>query len=72
MQEGNEYGVMLTRICTKGKKAVSDAREGMKRRRSKRAAVREAQEKIDRAAVIDREEDEKMVFAACSETSGDE
>jgi hypothetical protein len=28
MQEGDEYGVMLTRICTKGKKAVEDAREG--------------------------------------------
>jgi hypothetical protein len=32
MQEGDEYGVMLTRICTKGKKAVEDARERMKRR----------------------------------------
>jgi hypothetical protein len=30
----------------------------MKRRRSKRAAVREAQERIDREAVIDPEEDE--------------
>jgi hypothetical protein len=32
MQEGDEYGVILTRICTKGKRAVEDARERMKRR----------------------------------------
>jgi hypothetical protein len=32
MQEGDEYGVMLTRICTKGKRAVEDARERMKRK----------------------------------------
>jgi hypothetical protein len=31
MQEGDEYGVMLTRICTKGKKAVENARKRMKR-----------------------------------------
>jgi hypothetical protein len=28
IQEGDEYGVMLTRICTIGMKAVEDAREG--------------------------------------------
>jgi hypothetical protein len=72
MQEGDEYGVMLTRICTKGKKAVEDARERMKRRRSKRAVVREAQESIDREAVIDPEEDEQRVFAAYSGTSRQE
>jgi hypothetical protein len=70
MQDGDECGVMLTWICTKGKKTVEDARERMKRRRSKRAAVREAQERIDREAVIDPEEDEQRVFAADSETSG--
>jgi hypothetical protein len=63
---------MLTRICTKGKKAVEDAREMMKKRRSKRAAVSEAQERIDREAVIDPEEDEQRVFATYSETSGEE
>jgi hypothetical protein len=26
MQEGDDYGVMLTQICTKGKKAVENAR----------------------------------------------
>jgi hypothetical protein len=72
MQEGVEYGVMLTRICTKGKKAVQDGRERMKRRRSKRAAVKEAQERIDREAVINPEDDERRVFAADSETSGEE
>jgi hypothetical protein len=72
MQEGDEYGVMLTRIYTKGKKAVEDVRERMKRRRSKRATVREAQGRIDREAAIDSEEDEQMVFAAYSETSGEE
>jgi hypothetical protein len=72
MQEGDEYAVMLTRICTKGKKAVEDARRRMKRRRSKRAAVREAQERIDREAGIDPEEDEQRVFAAYSETPGEE
>jgi hypothetical protein len=40
--EGDEHGVILTRICTKGKKAVEDGRERMKMRRLKRAAVREA------------------------------
>jgi hypothetical protein len=70
MQEGDEYGVMLTRICTKGEKAVEDAPERMKRRRSKKAAVREAQERIDREAVTDPQEDEQRVFAAYSETSG--
>jgi hypothetical protein len=44
----------------------------MKRRRSKRAATREAQERIDREAVTDREEDERRVFAAYSETFGEE
>jgi hypothetical protein len=34
--------------------------------------VREAQERIDREAVIDSEEDEQRVFAAYSETSGEE
>jgi hypothetical protein len=58
MQEEDEYRVMLTRICTKGKKAVEDARERTKRRRSKRVVAREAQEMIDREAVIDPEEDE--------------
>jgi hypothetical protein len=58
MQERDEYEVMLTRICTKGKKAIEDARERMKRRRSKRAAAREARERIDRDAIIDPEEDE--------------
>jgi RNase P/RNase MRP subunit p30 len=58
MQEEDEYRVMLTRICTKGKKTLEDVRERMKRRRSKRAAVREGQERIDREAVIDPEEDE--------------
>jgi hypothetical protein len=72
MQEGDKYRVMLTRICTKWKKAVENARERMKRRRSKRAAFREAQERIDREAVIDPEEDEQRVFAAYSETSGEE
>jgi hypothetical protein len=72
MQEGDEYGVMLTRICTKRQKAVEDARERMERRRSKRVAVREAQKRIDRGAVIDPEEDEQRVFAASSETSGEE
>jgi hypothetical protein len=43
IQEGDEYGVILTRICTKRKKAVEGARERMKRRRSKRAVVSEAQ-----------------------------
>jgi hypothetical protein len=72
MQEGDEYGVMLTRICTKWKKPVEDARERMKRRRSKKAAVREAQERISREAVIDPEEGEQRRFAAYSETSGEE
>jgi hypothetical protein len=72
VQEGDEYGVMLTRICTKGKKVVEDAREGMKRRRSKRVVVREAQERIGREAVTDPEEGEQMVFTAYSETSGEE
>jgi hypothetical protein len=72
MQEGDEYGVMSTLICTKRKKAVEDARERMKRRRSKRAAVGDAQERIDREAVIDPEEDEQRVFAAYSEISGEE
>jgi hypothetical protein len=72
MQEGDKYGVMLPRICIKGKKAVEDAREKMKRRRSKRAAAREAQERIDREAVIDPGEDEQRVFAVYSETSGEE
>jgi hypothetical protein len=72
MQDGDEHGVMLTRICTKRKKAVEDARERMKRRRSKRAAVREAQERIDREVIIDPEEDEQRVLAAYSETSGEE
>jgi hypothetical protein len=72
MQEGDEYGVMLTRICTKGKKAFEDARERMKRRRSKREAVREAQKRIDHEAVIDPEEDKQRVLAAHSETSGEE
>jgi hypothetical protein len=44
----------------------------MKRRRSERVTVREAQERIDRKAVIDPEEDEQRVFAAYSETSGEE
>jgi ketopantoate reductase len=43
----------------------------MKRRRSKRTAVRKAQERIDREVVIDPEEDEQRVFAAYSETSGE-
>jgi hypothetical protein len=72
MQEGDEYGVMLTRICTKGKKAIEDARERMKRRQSKRAVVRDAQERIDREMVIDQEEDEQKVFGAYSETFGEE
>jgi hypothetical protein len=55
MQEGDEYRVMLTRICTKGKKAVD---ERMKRRRSKRAVVREAQERINHEAVISPEENQ--------------
>jgi hypothetical protein len=63
---------MLTWICTKGKKAVEDAREGMKRRQSKRVAVRNAQERIDREAVNDPEEDEQRVFAAYSQTCGEE
>jgi hypothetical protein len=71
VQEGDEYGVMLTRICTKGKKALEDVRERMKRRRSKRAPVREAQERIDREAAIHPEEDEQRMFAAYSETSGE-
>jgi hypothetical protein len=58
MQKGDEYGVMLARICIKGKKALEDARERIKRNRSKRAAVREVQERIDREAVIDPEEEE--------------
>jgi hypothetical protein len=32
MQEGDEHGVILTRICTKGKKVVEDARERTKRK----------------------------------------
>jgi hypothetical protein len=64
--------VILTRICTKGKKIVEDARETTKRTRSKRAAVKEAQERIDREAVIDPEKDEQKVFAADSETSREE
>jgi hypothetical protein len=72
MQEGGQCGVMLTRIYTKGKKAFEDAREKMKRKQSKKAAVREAQERIDREAAIDPEEDEQRVFAAYSETSGEE
>jgi uncharacterized protein with von Willebrand factor type A (vWA) domain len=56
----------------KGKKALEDARERMKRRRSKRTAGREAQKRIDCEAVIDPEEDEQRVFAAYSETSGEE
>jgi hypothetical protein len=72
MQEGDEYGAMLTRICTKGKKAVEDARERMERRRSKRAVVRETQKRVDPEAVIDPEEDEQRVFAVYSETSGEE
>jgi hypothetical protein len=63
---------MLTWICIKEKKAIEDARERMKRRRSKWAVVREAQERIDREAVIDSKEDEQKVFAAYSETSGEE
>jgi hypothetical protein len=34
--------------------------------------VREAQERIDREAVIDPEEDEQRIFAAYSETSSEE
>jgi hypothetical protein len=44
----------------------------MKTRRSKRARVRKAQERIDFEAVIDPEEDEQRVFTAYSETSGEE
>jgi hypothetical protein len=44
----------------------------MKRKRSKRRAVREAQESIDREAFIDPEEDEQRVFAAYSGTSQQE
>jgi hypothetical protein len=40
MQEGDEYGVMLTWICTKGKKAVEGARKKMKRRLQKRRRSR--------------------------------
>jgi hypothetical protein len=72
MQDGDEYEVMLTRIWTKGKRAVEDVRERMKRRRSKRAGVREAQERIDREAVIEPEEDEQRGFAAYLETSMEE
>jgi hypothetical protein len=44
----------------------------MERRRSKRAVVREAQERIDREAVTEPEEDEQGVFGAYSEISGEE
>jgi hypothetical protein len=40
--EGDQYGAMLTRICTKGRDAVLNARERMQRRRAHRRPVREA------------------------------
>jgi hypothetical protein len=41
--EGDQYGAMLTRICTKGRDAVLNARERMQRRRAHRWSVKEAQ-----------------------------
>jgi hypothetical protein len=62
--EGNQYGAMLTRICTKGKDSLPNARERMQRRPAHRRSVREAQTTADREEAHDREEDEQRAIAA--------
>jgi hypothetical protein len=60
--EGDQYGAILTRICTKGRDAVLNAGGKMQRRRAHRRSAREAH---------DREEDEQRVIAAFGHPEGE-
>jgi hypothetical protein len=70
--EGDQYGSMLTRICTKGREAVLNARERMQRRGAHRRSVREAQARADREEAHDPEEDEQRVIAAFGHPEGED
>jgi hypothetical protein len=72
LAEGAQYGAMLTRICTKGRDAVLNARETMQRRRAHRRSVREAQARADREETHDPEEDEQRVIAAFGLPEGED
>jgi hypothetical protein len=70
--QGDQYGAMLTRIYTKGRDAVLNARERMQRRRAHRRPVREAQARADREEGHDREEDEQRVIAVFGHPEGED
>jgi hypothetical protein len=71
--EGDQYGAMLTRICTKGRDAVVNACEIMQRKRAHSWSVREAQAKAGREEEAhDRKEDEQWVIAAFRHPEGED
>jgi hypothetical protein len=69
--EGDQYGAMLTRICTKGRDALLNARERMQRRRAHEQSVKEAQARAGREEAHDREEDEQRAIAEFGHPEGE-
>jgi hypothetical protein len=64
--KGDQYGAMLTRICTKGRDAVLNARERMQMRRAQGRSAR-----ADREEAHDPEEDEQRVIAEFGHPEGE-
>jgi hypothetical protein len=71
-EDGEQYGLILTHECEKGKLEAAKAAERVRRRRAKRLAIREEQARLDRVEGQLVEEDEIRARVAFGDPQSDE